>query len=71
MEDHFFVILERGDLRLKRHSESDTATEEAKRLARENPQKTFFILRAERCARVRQPEPPVVVEATNDDPIPF
>lgn len=71
MEDHFYVIIAGGDRRLVRHTESEVATNEAKRLASQNPSEKFFICRAERVAMVAKPVPPVVVEATNDDPIPF
>lgn len=68
-EDHFFIVLASDDTRFVRHSDGDTATNEAKRLASMNASKKFFILRAESVAKVA-PQP-VVVEKTNDDPIPF
>ncbi len=71
MEDHFYVIIKHDDRRLFRHLDSESATEEAKRLAAQMPDSMFFICRAERVVKVAKPTPPIVVEATNDDPIPF
>lgn len=71
MEDHFFVVIANKDTRLIRHDSRESVETEAKRLAAENPHEKFFILRAERVAMVMNPTPPVVIENTNEDPIPF
>lgn len=70
-EGQFYVIIAGGDRRLMRHQDKEAADAEATRLATANPNKKFFICRAERVARVAKPVPPVVIEETDPDPIPF
>lgn len=67
----FAVVLRDDDPRLVRHSNTDSALAEAKRLAEAHPEHGFFVLAVEYLAGPVKPSTPVRRIRTPDDEIPF